>query len=719
MTIGDVFVDLLRHDTSPEVRKAVLREIDISSEESLSIILERAHDVDVGVRKILFSIRLKDVDFGQLSMEQREGILRFGLGDRESVIRDACVDLILNYWSASVDYNIIKFLSHLNVISNLEIAELFLKAIQKVKPDFFGHEDLFKMDIFLQNLTKETALLMRVLLENKQENEKMKINSKSPSFDTVDMISNNSNSSGNGNVMTVQDCLPELCTIASLIKKTYEDWLICQGDDREDSKEEYEFIIKQLLSCAELADFGDEVGRRSMIEIVLELICNFQLGESLFRKLCDILVTMTCNPQEFLQITENVLLDTRDIFMNMEFEIDIRTIAHLRGLEIVNSALRMEGSNPLLYNILDIFIIPAVNSELLSVQMEGLTALGLCCMNDSVGLALANEYQDLLVAFIELEQLETKTLAIQIAFDIICTFPKESNFDKLLNALVSCLYHQDEQVHCISAEGFAKILLHQFHVNDQILEGLFYLYLHPSNSGNIRLRQCLSYFWPCYSQGREEEIVRIAPFVIKTCGMMEGEGVIHINKIVDYLCLLIRDSFLLLKLLEELSWQVAKNLTNKSLLTALGRVPIIQNCNSKERERERMNNEEIAIGETRVTNEESREKTQKIIKKLLLMLGMILKGMSSDKTGQNVIRRIIANLVEIDDPTFFISNPEEMATIKNKLEELIMIEESNFPINNKTASSTTTIRKKFNAKNNSEQINLGANIIDDIDDIIS
>jgi len=390
-------MDLLRHDTSVEVRKAVLKEIDIT-EESLPVILERAHDVDVGIRKMLFSLRLRDIDFGQLSIDQREEILKFGLGDRESTIKEACVNLILNYWSASVDYNIIKFLSHLDVVNNLEIAELFLKAVLKAKPDFFGNDELFKMEVFLQNLTKETALLMRVALESKK-NDNGSGNSNNEG-DSLIATGAGATATITNNNITQEDCLPELCTIASLIKKNYEDWLICDGN--EELKEEYEFIIKQLLSCTALADFGDEVGRRSMINVVLELICNFQLGESLFKSLCDLLVVMTCNPKEFLQVIGDVLLDVRDIFTNMEFEIDIRTIAHLRGLQLIGSALGMEGPNSLLYNILDLFIIPAVNSELLSVQVEGLRILGLCCTND---LNLSREYQELLIAFVELEQL--------------------------------------------------------------------------------------------------------------------------------------------------------------------------------------------------------------------------------------------------------------------------------------------------------------------------
>ena len=81
MTILDIFMDLMQHDPSVDVRKAALLQIDVNPK-SLPIILDRRRDVDNGIRKLFYSKKMLEIDVLSLSIQQRDEILNSGLTDR-------------------------------------------------------------------------------------------------------------------------------------------------------------------------------------------------------------------------------------------------------------------------------------------------------------------------------------------------------------------------------------------------------------------------------------------------------------------------------------------------------------------------------------------------------------------------------------------------------------------------------------------------------------
>ena len=81
LSILDIFIDLMQHDPSVDVRKAALLQIDVNPK-SLPSILERRRDVDIGIRKIFFSKKMQEIDVLSLTIQQRDEILNSGLTDR-------------------------------------------------------------------------------------------------------------------------------------------------------------------------------------------------------------------------------------------------------------------------------------------------------------------------------------------------------------------------------------------------------------------------------------------------------------------------------------------------------------------------------------------------------------------------------------------------------------------------------------------------------------
>lgn len=81
LSIIDIFLDLMQHDPSVDVRKAALLQIDVNAK-SLPIIIERRKDVDSSVRKAFYSKKMIEIDVLLLTIHQRDEILNSGLTDR-------------------------------------------------------------------------------------------------------------------------------------------------------------------------------------------------------------------------------------------------------------------------------------------------------------------------------------------------------------------------------------------------------------------------------------------------------------------------------------------------------------------------------------------------------------------------------------------------------------------------------------------------------------
>lgn len=81
LEVIDIFLDLLTHDPSVEVRRVALNQIDVTPK-SLPSILERRHDLDHGIRRMFYAEKMKEIDLKMLTIQQRDELLQAGLSDR-------------------------------------------------------------------------------------------------------------------------------------------------------------------------------------------------------------------------------------------------------------------------------------------------------------------------------------------------------------------------------------------------------------------------------------------------------------------------------------------------------------------------------------------------------------------------------------------------------------------------------------------------------------
>jgi condensin complex subunit 3 len=302
-TILDIFIDLLQHDPSADVRKAALLQVDVTPK-SLPFILERLRDVDSVIRRLFFSKKMAEIDVLSLSIQQRDEILRAGLMDREAPVRQACSDMIFEHWIQKTDGNLIQFLAGLDVLSNTEIAEVALKNFFEKLPDMLT--DSFTSQ-FLESMTVEMAFVLRVYCEHQL-------------------------GLTNGDAQGIQDALPELSVMAQYVRGKYDAIVTCSDDLM---RTELEFVLNELLKVCFHLDYSDEVGRRSIFEALQEIMSNLEIGTGVFETCIKIFAKHSSTISEFLSSMTEFVGGFRDVY---------ESPATGRGIEGGLDALKIEGS---------------------------------------------------------------------------------------------------------------------------------------------------------------------------------------------------------------------------------------------------------------------------------------------------------------------------------------------------------------------------------------
>lgn len=192
-----------------------------------------------------------------------------------------------------------------------------------------------------------------------------------------------------------------------------------------------EFILEQLFRVVKYADFGDEVGRRNVLDIVGmktlfffynisfvatfallvdELLTNLEVGEAVCAAAIEVLHELLAREDAFTAKIAQVTESLRDIFahdgnnsaaatgispdtlhrslqsMSLQHEQEgdalltqeIRIMANLKALEVVRLALKLDPHKALDTNyllLLETLVIPAINTPLAFVQLAGLKCL--------------------------------------------------------------------------------------------------------------------------------------------------------------------------------------------------------------------------------------------------------------------------------------------------------------------------------------------------------
>lgn len=113
-----------------EIRRVILFNID-PNQDTLPYIVERARDVDPINRRVVYLKPLSDLqDFRLLSFQQRSNVLKWGLNDRDPLVRKAVGKMLSTKWIKQASNNLIEFLERLEILKSgvADIAESVLNA---------------------------------------------------------------------------------------------------------------------------------------------------------------------------------------------------------------------------------------------------------------------------------------------------------------------------------------------------------------------------------------------------------------------------------------------------------------------------------------------------------------------------------------------------------------------------------------------------------------
>lgn len=675
--VQDVFLELLAHDPVADVRKTVLEVVDVTEATLESIVLRR-RDSDASVRKTLFANKMSEIDVRVLSIRQRDELLRCGLRDRDAGVRKAAIEMVFTRWIAVANNNLVQLLLSLDVIQHADVAESALQAFYEGNPDMFASG--FPTDSF-RHLTPETAIALRVYCEQVGGER-------------------------------AAELIPEMSELAGHVQRIYEEAFFADGGSSGGEGEfrtDAEFIILQILKVSMLLDTADEMGRRVMQGVLVELLANLELSETLFEASLATLAHLTPTPAAFINVVGALLSDLHDLYepcssvsaddegllqrsleslslaaeQQAVLSEDTRILSQIRCLQIIGQSFkcpsvpRSLSSHPMLLGLLNDAVIPAVNSPYAAVQGKGLYCLGLACLLSE---ELAEEYCPLIVEFYRQGSEETRLMALKIIFDLVLGHAQrvdvatgsgasETLLESISDALVPLSAGDDAQrmreIQSVAVEGFAKLLLHRLIASETFLCRLLRLYYDPVTADNPRLRQILSYFLQAFALSSADHQMLLAKTVLP---------------LLESLLQTVPDANLL-----TIGMQLLELTDSAKLIPVEGRSEAM--TLAKETANAHSHLAEVlawaALSTAASHSAASKLYTQLLcrlridsswspsaIKRLLFVAGQLIR--TTEKTQQTHVKRLVALLVELDDPTQVLEG-EELRELRERLASIELV----------------------------------------------
>ncbi|CDO57504.1 similar to Saccharomyces cerevisiae YDR325W YCG1 Subunit of the condensin complex [Geotrichum candidum] len=492
-SITKLLLNLLQHDSSPEVRRAILFNLEKSSL-NLPYLLERASDVHPTNRRSVYSRTIKEIgDFRLLSIGMREKLLHWGLKDRDPSVRKAATKMFLGLWLHNANDDLLELLERLDVL-NSKIASTAMDVFFANRRDALDKMEF--TDEFWKNLTPESIFLVR----------------KFNDFCVKEKLS-----------QLLEERMPELTKIGFII----EHYLQLLHEDTSDP--EMEFIVEQLLTIAETYDYGDEIGRRKLNSLLHDALLNNEFNDTLIKCCVAIIRKISVKESDFSQFIVELVSDIRDPFMankkdeeeeeeEGEDHAEKELLATIKSLSIAQSTLELVErpieENVYLSSLLDTLIIDSVRNHESRIRERGLFCLGLCCLL-SKKLAIDNI---LLFGHCYTKgDTNLKILAIKTISDILTIhgtqiLDLEESVDTLT---IYKMYYKavrnddDPDTQTVAAISLCKLLLAGIINEPDLVKTLVVVYFNGNSSYNQSLRQALTYCIPvyCFSSSENQKVM--------------------------------------------------------------------------------------------------------------------------------------------------------------------------------------------------------------------
>ncbi|KAJ3760874.1 nuclear condensing complex subunit [Lentinula raphanica] len=292
--LSEVLFESLACDNQGEVRRAILVNLPLNKT-TIPLILERTRDVEEKTRKLTYTVLETNVTtmddennqvigFAHpkvLSIEQREMIIRNGLGDRDATVRAAAVKLI-EKWVETADMTskdqengdepqgLIGLLKLFDLCTDKLVADAIIRLFES---DPRHVDDITFGDNYWSTLTPETAFLVRICvdyykgqIEQIERNDAVIAKAEARLEAILPVVT-----SFAFRLQEHFNALVEGLRYHGQVASTLDDEArVLQEDDLADKK----FMVIEMLKIAISLDYGDEIGRRKMDSLIRKSPCS-------------------------------------------------------------------------------------------------------------------------------------------------------------------------------------------------------------------------------------------------------------------------------------------------------------------------------------------------------------------------------------------------------------------------------------------------------------
>uniref|UniRef100_A0A5K3FIX3 UVR domain-containing protein n=1 Tax=Mesocestoides corti TaxID=53468 RepID=A0A5K3FIX3_MESCO len=314
---------LSRHDTSPDVRRAAVAAIVLTTF-TLSVVVERCRDVSDAVRKTAYNILAERSVLRPLSIAKRISILQDGLTDTSHDVRKAAESLVMA-WFKLVEQDPIILLRRLDtegvpktsrlclehLLPNLS-EDTLIAVVSKWSSDYLDDNHIPKPD----RCSVECVFFWRVILEYllKQQNS---VDEFAGREDANEELGRKSEISSSQITALIELIMPSVSDYVDFIIQRVESLLVLlRADvDYNENVMEAESVLEHVLLLCESLDLSDEFGRRRLFDVVRGWLISPRVPASLTPSLLQLYFNLESNVQNrVLKVTEMIseLLDSAE-----------------------------------------------------------------------------------------------------------------------------------------------------------------------------------------------------------------------------------------------------------------------------------------------------------------------------------------------------------------------------------------------------------------------
>lgn len=277
-----------------------------------------------------------------------------------------------------------------------------------------------------------------------------------------------------------------------------------------------------------------------------------------------------------------------------------------------------------------------------------------------------------------------------------------------LAQVLPSLYASEQSIQTVSVQGFAKLLLHHVIEDVTVITGLFQLYFHPATASNSLLRQSLSYFFPAFSySSTTNQALVAASFVPVMEAWLAAENDTNTalsplqvaNQLVE-----LTDPALLIE-----QATGSPNLhTHATISEAIAWAALRHWEDGKGRGR--------LYGQILARLRIDNSWPPRSLKRLLFVLGHLMRVVT-EKVTQTALKKVVALLVELDDPSILLE-PDDLADLRQRLEELALPETRSTTSKLGATPRATTTTASLGKKAAGTSTLTTVNMMDEIDDLL-